>query len=46
MSEESRQSPKEESREVKHRDIELLIPLEQYLAAGMHIGTHLSLIHI
>ena len=41
MSEESRQSPKEESREVKHRDIELLIPLEQYLAAGMHIGTHM-----
>ena len=41
MAEESRQAPKEESREVKHRDIELLIPLEQYLAAGMHIGTHM-----
>jgi len=41
VAEESRQAPKEESREVKHRDIELLIPLEQYLAAGMHIGTHM-----
>lgn len=41
MSEENKQTSREEGREVKHRDIELLIPLEQYLAAGMHIGTHM-----
>ncbi len=43
MSEQStEQKPRQqEAKETKHRDIELLIPLEQYLAAGMHIGTHI-----
>lgn len=41
MSEENKQTSREEGREDRHRDIELLIPLEQYLAAGMHIGTHM-----
>jgi len=31
----------EESEQAKPKTIELLIPLEQYLAAGVHIGTHI-----
>ncbi len=35
------QQEKEQEAEIKKRQIELLVPIDQYLAAGVHIGTHI-----
>ena len=37
----SQEHEKEQEQEIKKRQIELLVPIEQYLAAGVHIGTHI-----
>ncbi len=41
MASESTPQPRPERKEEAKKGIELLIPLEQYLAAGTHIGTHI-----
>ncbi len=37
----SQDHEREQEQEIKKRQIELLVPIEQYLAAGVHIGTHI-----